>query len=89
LKEIGAQSWIETKFEFEFARSYLVTMRSKVISVRKSGHIRQNLHYIVRPAKSPRVGWDKAFKKMRLQLDDPLIDPLLSPGEWDRTEWTW
>ncbi|MGA2581774.1 MAG: AbrB/MazE/SpoVT family DNA-binding domain-containing protein [Tepidisphaeraceae bacterium] len=49
----------------------------------------QNGQLVIRGVKSPRAGWDKAFKKMREKGDDFLIDPAVPLTEWDSTEWTW
>jgi len=43
---------------------------------------------IIRPAATPRAGWDAAFKKMAERGDDALLDgnaPSLS--RWDEGEW--
>jgi len=43
---------------------------------------------VVRPAISPREGWDDAFKRISEAGDDTLTD-LDSPTEFDATEWQW
>ena len=45
---------------------------------------------VIRPAKNVRAGWEKSFKKMRLQGDDVLLDkgPEIE-SEWDKEEWEW
>jgi antitoxin MazE len=48
----------------------------------------QNQTLVIRSAKQPRLGWDKAFAAMSDQGDDVLSDEDLTP-EWDRTEWEW
>ena len=50
----------------------------------------QDGQLVVRPAEGPRLGWDDAFRRMREQGDDTLLDDEpVSAGEWDRTEWEW
>lgn len=46
---------------------------------------------VVRAANNPRAGWDEAFRKMREDGDDALLDEEAahSESEWDRTEWKW
>ena len=45
---------------------------------------------VIRPAQNARAGWEKSFKKMRLQGDDVLLDkgPEIE-SEWDKEEWEW
>jgi len=45
---------------------------------------------IVRSTKTPRAGWDEAFKKMAEKGDDELFetDSLVSTN-WDEEEWEW
>ena len=45
---------------------------------------------IIRPAKTAREGWDKAFKAMAKNSDDePLIDDSSISHSWDEDEWQW
>jgi antitoxin MazE len=48
----------------------------------------QNQTLVIRSAKQPRLGWEKAFGAMSLQGDDVLLDEDLTT-EWDQTEWGW
>lgn len=43
---------------------------------------------IVKPASSPRAGWDKALAEMAQESED---EPLLTEFEndWDEDEWEW
>jgi antitoxin MazE len=45
---------------------------------------------IIRPLLKPRIGWDKAFRKMAENHDDTLIegDESISHS-WDEAEWQW
>jgi antitoxin MazE len=45
---------------------------------------------IIRPLLKPRIGWDKAFRKMADNHDDILIegDEPISHS-WDEAEWQW
>ena len=45
---------------------------------------------ILRPARSPRQGWDEAFRAMSQHGDDRLLDgETASLSQWDETEWQW
>jgi antitoxin MazE len=45
---------------------------------------------VVRPAATPRAGWDEAFQEMATQGDDELLDHGAGEGtRWDSTEWEW
>ncbi|MBI5725120.1 MAG: AbrB/MazE/SpoVT family DNA-binding domain-containing protein [Planctomycetes bacterium] len=45
---------------------------------------------IIRSARSPRQGWEDAFRHMAPRGDDTLTDKLEEiPTEWDRKEWKW
>jgi antitoxin MazE len=45
---------------------------------------------IVRPARSPREGWDERFAEMAQRGDDRLLDPeAKSLSDWDNEEWEW
>jgi len=46
---------------------------------------------ILRPIRSKRSGWRKAFRKMALNADDRLLDgeDTLFQSSWDNDEWTW
>ena len=47
-------------------------------------------HLIVRPVKPHRSGWEDAFRDMRENGDDILLDKASRPvTEWDDTEWEW
>jgi antitoxin MazE len=50
----------------------------------------QGNQIVIRPARSPRQGWEEQFKAMAKQGDDPLLDAeLVSPTSWDANEWEW
>lgn len=45
---------------------------------------------LIRTMRSPRHGWDDAFRQMHDHKDDALLDQeSASPTKWDRTEWQW
>ena len=45
---------------------------------------------VIRSARRPRTGWDRAFQGMAEQQDDQLLDGDMGPGTtWDEDEWTW
>jgi antitoxin MazE len=44
---------------------------------------------VIRPALSPRHGWDEAFRHMTEMGDDTLLDPDAPPTDWEQTEWEW
>ncbi len=45
---------------------------------------------ILRSAKTPRQGWDEAFKEMARLGDDELLDPdVIQTSNWDNEEWEW
>lgn len=45
---------------------------------------------VVRSATRPRAEWDEAFRRMREQGDDVLLDRDSLPStKWDRAEWHW
>lgn len=45
---------------------------------------------VIRSARAPRADWDRAFAGMAAQGDDVLLDrDVLTPTEWDTTEWRW
>ena len=47
-------------------------------------------HLVIRPATPTRAGWDDAFRQMREQGDDALLDEeFQSATRWDTTEWEW
>lgn len=48
-------------------------------------------HLIVRGARNARAGWDRAFRRMRENGDDALLDEEAAHGEaeWDRSQWKW
>jgi antitoxin MazE len=43
---------------------------------------------VIRPARSPRDGWEQQFSQMAVQGDDQLLD-LPAPTHWDQDEWEW
>ena len=44
----------------------------------------------IRPVRSVRFGWDKAFKLMAENGDDALTDDAgIITHSWDEDEWTW
>ena len=47
-------------------------------------------YLVIRPARSPRHGWDEQFRAMAMRGDDQLLDedvPTLT--QWDEDEWEW
>ena len=47
-------------------------------------------HLVIRSARQPRSGWDDAFRRMREQGDDALLDEASpAPTGWDDSEWEW
>jgi antitoxin MazE len=45
---------------------------------------------VIRPARSPRQGWEEQFRAMAKHGDDRLLDAeVLSPTSWDEGEWEW
>ena len=42
---------------------------------------------VIRKSRSPREGWDTAFRAMHESQDDKLIIDIES--KWDREEWKW
>ena len=47
-------------------------------------------HLVIRPAAKPRSNWADAFRQMREQEDDTLLDQDTLPAtDWDTTEWEW
>jgi antitoxin MazE len=45
---------------------------------------------IIRPAQSPRVGWDAQFQAMAEAGDDHLLDAeSLDLTAWEESEWEW
>ena len=47
-------------------------------------------HLIIRAATPPRNGWEDAFRDMRENGDDTLLDEVShSVTKWDDTEWEW
>lgn len=45
---------------------------------------------VIRPAREPRSGWEKAFAAMAEHGDDKLLDADTDLAtEWDMTEWRW
>lgn len=50
----------------------------------------ENGNLVIRPAQTPRLGWDDAFHRMAERGDDDLLDQEASrASEWDDTEWEW
>ncbi len=51
----------------------------------------QDRRLIIRPRRSIREGWDKAFRTMAENKDDELIDNNFLRGQssWDEKEWEW
>ena len=50
----------------------------------------QGNQIVIRPARSPRQGWEEQFKAMAKRGDDRLLDAeLVSPTSWDANEWEW
>ena len=44
---------------------------------------------IIVPARSPRLGWEEAFRKAGASAKDTLLLHRLPPNEFDRDEWRW
>ena len=46
---------------------------------------------VIRNAREPREDWDAAFRAMRENGDDELLDAEETNGlsSWDKTEWQW
>jgi len=45
---------------------------------------------LIRPAHTPRYGWDEQFKAMAEAGDDQLLDDeILSLSNWDEAGWEW
>ena len=51
----------------------------------------QDGQLVVRPARTPRSGWDEAFETMAKQGDDVLLDsaPEEVATDWEFEEWEW
>lgn len=50
----------------------------------------QNGNIIIFPAKNPRHDWDEAFRSMREQGDDKMLDENLTNQTcWDDEGWEW
>jgi antitoxin MazE len=50
----------------------------------------QSGQLVIRPAKSPREGWDRKFQDMATIGDDALLDSGLIPAtSWEAAEWEW
>ncbi len=50
----------------------------------------QGHNLVVRPARSPRDGWDEKFAKMAKRGDAKLLDSeTISTTNWDANEWEW
>ncbi len=43
---------------------------------------------VIRPAHSPRDGWEQQFSLMAAQGDDQLLDQP-TPTRWEQDEWEW
>jgi antitoxin MazE len=43
---------------------------------------------VIRPARSPREGWDESFRSMAARGDDRLLDEA-RPTAFDEEEWEW
>ncbi len=45
---------------------------------------------ILRPARTPRQGWEEQFQRMAENGDDVLLDAdTFSLSKWDKTDWEW
>ena len=50
----------------------------------------QGNQIVIRPARSPRQGWEEQFKAKAKRDDDQLLDAeLASATSWDTSEWEW
>lgn len=48
----------------------------------------ENGRLVIRPARSPRQGWDKALQVMHKKGEDRLLDAE-TPTGFDQQEWEW
>ena len=48
----------------------------------------RNDEIVIRPARSPREGWEEAFRAMAKRGDDQLLDDP-RPTSFDESEWEW
>ena len=45
---------------------------------------------VLRPGRTPRLGWDELYKSMAQNADDRLLDGDILPAtEWEAGEWDW
>ncbi len=45
---------------------------------------------VIRSIRSPRQGWDEAFRQMAYRGDDVVLDPdVTAQISWDEDEWEW
>lgn len=44
---------------------------------------------LLKPARQPRAGWTKAFRKTAAEKDPSPLALRNSPNEFDRQEWHW
>jgi antitoxin MazE len=50
----------------------------------------QDNRIVIRSAKQPRAGWERAFLEMAARDDDRLLDENLpAQTRWDEDEWQW
>jgi antitoxin MazE len=50
----------------------------------------QGNQIVIRPARSPRQGWEEQFEAMAKQGDDRLLDEeLASASSWEANDWEW
>lgn len=50
----------------------------------------QESQIIIRSVSYPRQGWEEAFKAMRINDDDKMLDEDLNgQTDWDQKEWQW
>lgn len=48
----------------------------------------ENDELVIRRARAPREGWEKAFSEMMKAGEGGLLDPPV-PTRWDESEWEW
>lgn len=48
-------------------------------------------HLVLRPARTPRAGWDEAFSRLTRKGADDVLDnsAVHAETDWEQTEWRW
>lgn len=49
----------------------------------------QDGQLVLRPLLHPRANWANQFQQMAAHGDDQLLDPELTPTQWEEDEWIW